>query len=50
MLAGLALAIVDAEAVLEEADAAVVVHAAANWLLVRRQIRLAEAAAGAVVP
>jgi putative MATE family efflux protein len=30
--------------------AAVVVHAAANWLLVRRQIVLAETAAAAVVP
>ena len=29
---------------------AVVVHAAANWLLVQRQIRLAETAAAAVVP
>jgi Na+-driven multidrug efflux pump len=29
---------------------AVVVHAAANWLLVQRQIRLAEATAVAVVP
>jgi hypothetical protein len=29
--------------------AAVVVHAAANWLLVRRQIVLAETAAAAVV-
>jgi Na+-driven multidrug efflux pump len=30
--------------------AAVVVHAAANWLLVQRQIRLAEAAPAAMVP